>query len=86
MPNTRMEPNAPLKLNIKAGDKNVPMNKLPTKTRKNATHAATRQPNISNATSVITLAKPGFTPGRGLGKALSAMWMVIAKAANAATI
>jgi hypothetical protein len=68
-----MEHKAPLKLNIKAGDKNVPMNKLPTKTRKNATQAATLHPNINKATSVITLAKPGFTPGRGLGKALSAI-------------
>lgn len=83
-PNIVMEHSAPLKLNINAGDKNVPINKLPTSTRKAATQAAVFQPNIINATRVITLAKPGFTPGRGLGKALSATWMVMASAASAA--
>ncbi len=65
--------NAPLKLRIKVGDKNVPINKLLASTRSKLTHAAIRQPNKMSTATVITFANPGFTPGKGLGSALSAI-------------
>jgi hypothetical protein len=76
--------NAPLRLSIKVGDKNVPISKLAAKTRSKFTQAAIRQPYLINTIMVITLAKPGLTPGIRLGNALSVIWIVMAKAANQA--
>ena len=70
-PRTNKLQSAPLKLSKKVGDKKVPNTKLPTKTRNNDTHKAIRQPYNKKTMRVIIFAKPGLTPGNGLGKALS---------------
>ena len=73
---------APLRLKKKVGDKKLPIIRLPTKIRNKLTHRAIRQPKKYTAINVTTFARPGFTPGNGVGKAASAMCMVMAKAAN----
>ena len=64
---------APLKLKKNVGDKKLPIIRLLINIRNKLTHMAVRQPKKYIAINVTTFARPGFTPGKGDGKAASAI-------------
>ncbi len=72
---------APVRLRKKPGARNCPTTRLPATTRSSDTQAASRQPWRSNTSSTMMLASPGFTPGRGEGRAASATLRAMAAAA-----
>lgn len=75
---------APLRLSTKVGDKNCPSRKLLAKTLKKATQAAVAKSKRYSTYSVMILAKPGFTPGKGDGTMDSIRCKPMAKAASLA--
>jgi hypothetical protein len=75
---------APDRLRKKPGDRKVPPSNPPPTTRSTDTQAATPKPYQCRAARVTTLASPGLTPGRGLGRFASKTWMAIASAASRA--
>jgi len=56
----------------------------PATIRSTVIQAATRQPYSQQAVTVMMLARPGLTPGSGLGSAASATWIASASAARVA--